>query len=159
MSLLYGDGFASNTVLTNSTYQFCSLFKKSLVVSARNLVLPATTMTNDCYRAMFSWCTTLVAPPELPATTLATECYWYMFEQCGIMKAPELPATTLMASCYGHMFEGCALLNTIVCRASSGFNKTKVMENWTLNVAANGTYVKSSDKPLAEYPIGASGIP
>ena len=143
MSLLYGDGFASNTVLTNSTYQFCSLFKKSLVVSARNLVLPATTMTNDCYRAMFSWCTTL----------------WYMFEQCGIMKAPELPATTLMASCYGHMFEGCALLNTIVCRASSGFNKTKVMENWTLNVAANGTYVKSSDKPLAEYPIGASGIP
>ena len=82
-----------------------------------------------------------------------------MFEQCSIMKAPELPATTLVASCYGHMFEGCALLNTIVCRASSGFNKSKIMENWTLNVAASGTYVKSSDKPLAEYPTGASGIP
>lgn len=95
MSLLYGDGFESNTSLTNSTYQFCSLFKKALVVSARNLILPATTMKNDCYRAMFSWCTTLVAPPALPATTLATECYWYMFEQCSIMKAPELPATTL----------------------------------------------------------------
>ena len=51
------------------------------------------------------------------------------------------------------------MLNTIVCRASSGFNKTKVMENWTLNVAASGTYVKSSDKPLADYPTGASGIP
>ena len=159
MSLLYGDGFASNSELTNSTYQFCSLFKKALVISARNLILPAMTMKNDCYRAMFSWCTTLVAPPALPATTLAAECYWYMFEQCSIMKAPELPATTLANSCYGHMFEGCALLNTIVCRASSGFNRTKIMENWTLNVAASGTYVKSSDKPLAEYPTGASGIP
>ena len=95
MSLLYGDGFASNSELTNSTYQFCSLFKKSLVISARNLILPALTMKNDCYRAMFSWCTTLVAPPALPATTLAAECYWYLFEQCSIMKAPELPATTL----------------------------------------------------------------
>ena len=159
MSLLYEDGFASNNALTNSTYQFCSLFKKAPVVSARNLILPATTMKNDCYRAMFSWCTTLVAPPELPATVLATECYWYMFEQCSIMKAPELPATALVNGCYGHMFEGCALLNTIVCRASSGFNKNKIMENWTLNVSATGTYVKSSDKPLAEYPTGASGIP
>jgi hypothetical protein len=71
MSLLYGDGFASNTALTNSTYQFCSLFKKALVISARNLILPATTMKQYCYRAMFSWCTTLAYPPELPATTLA----------------------------------------------------------------------------------------
>ena len=63
MSLLYGDGFASNTALTNSTYQFCSIFKKALVVSAKNLILPATTMKNYCYRAMFSWCTTLVSPP------------------------------------------------------------------------------------------------
>ena len=160
MSLLYGDGFASNSLLpSNTQYIFCSLFKKALVISAKNLILPATTLQRYCYRAMFSWCTTLVAPPELPATTLEQGCYWYMFEQCGIMKAPELPATTLMSECYGHMFEGCALLNTIVCRASSGFNKTKVMENWTLNVAASGTYVKSSDKPLADYPIGASGIP
>ena len=108
---------------------------------------------------MFSWCTTLVSPPALPATTLAQGCYWYMFEQCAIMKAPELPATTLVNECYGHMFEGCALLNTIVCRASSGFNKSKYMEDWVKNVAATGTYVKSSDKPLAEYPTGNSGIP
>ena len=159
MSLLYADGFASNSALTNSTYQFCSLFKKAPVISARNLILPATTMTRYCYRALFSWCTTLAAPPELPATTLARGCYWYMFEQCGIMKAPELPATELVNECYGHMFEGCTLLNTIVCRASSGFNKSGVMDNWTLNVSATGTYVKSSDKPLAEYPTGANGIP
>ena len=159
MSLLYGDGYASNTTLPNESYIFCSIFKKAPVSSAKNLILPATTLKTYCYRAMFSWCTTLVAPPELPATTLANGCYWYMFEQCAIMKAPELPATTLVNECYGHMFEGCASLNTIICRASSGFNRTKYMENWVLNVAATGTYVKSSDKPLADYPQGDSGIP
>jgi hypothetical protein len=84
MSLLYGDDFASNSALTNSTYQFCSIFKKALVVSAENLILPATTLKNYCYRAMFSWCTTLEKAPFLPATTLAQGCYWYMFEQCAI---------------------------------------------------------------------------
>lgn len=55
MSLLYGDGFATNTALTNSTYQFCSLFKRTPVQSAKNLVLPATTLKNYCYRALFSY--------------------------------------------------------------------------------------------------------
>lgn len=45
MSLLYGDGFESSTQLTNSTYQFCSIFKKAQVISAKNLILPAMTMT------------------------------------------------------------------------------------------------------------------
>lgn len=144
MSLLYGDGFASNSALTNSSYIFCSIFKKAPVVSARNLILPATTLKNYCYRAMFSWCTTLVAPPVLPATTLASGCYWYMFEQCSIMKAPVLNATTLVSECYGHMFEGCAMLNTIECYATTGFSATKCLEDWTKNVAASGMFVKSS---------------
>ena len=157
MSLLYGDGFESNTSLTNSTYQFCSLFKKALVYSARNLVLPATTMKNYCYRALFSWCTTLIAPPELPATTLAQGCYWYLFEQCGIMKAPVLNATTMVAECYGHMYEGCALLNTIECYATDGFNSNKCREDWVKNVAGTGTFVKSSS--ATSWPTGNSGIP
>ena len=142
MSLLYGDGFASNSALTNSSYIFCSIFKKAPVVSARNLILPATTLKNYCYRAMFSWCTTLVAPPVLPATTLASGCYWYMFEQCSIMKAPVLNATTLVSECYGHMFEGCAMLNTIECYATTGFSATKCLEDWTI-IAQNVVLVVS----------------
>ena len=118
-SLLYGDDFTDNNSLTNSTYQFCSLFKKSRVISAENLVLPATTLKNYCYRALFSWCTTLEKAPVLPATTLATGCYWYMFEQCAIETAPELNATTLKQECYGHMFEGCSNLYNIICFATS----------------------------------------
>jgi len=157
MSLLYGDGFASDSSLPNYSYIFCSIFKKAPVVSAKNLILPATTLKTYCYRAMFSWCTTLVAPPELPATTLASGCYWYLFEQCSISKAPVLNATTLVQECYGHMFEGCALLNTIQCFATAGFNTTKCREDWVKNVAATGMFVK--DSSATSWPTGNNGIP
>ena len=75
------------------------------------------------------------------------------------MKAPELPATTLVNECYGHMFEGCGVLNTIVCRAYTGFNSTNPMVDWVKGVAGEGTYVKSSQRAYSNYPKGASGIP
>ena len=155
-SLLYGDDFANNTALTNSTYQFCSLFKKAPVISAENLVLPATTLKDYCYRALFSWCTTLTTPPVLPATTLATGCYWYMFEQCAISSAPELNATTLVKECYGHMFENCPNLNYIKCVATSGFDKSNCLLNWVLGVPSPGTFV---NEPIPAWTLGASGIP
>ena len=57
MSLLYGDNFADRTALPDGSYTFCSLFKKAPVISAENLILPATTLKEYCYRALFSWCT------------------------------------------------------------------------------------------------------
>jgi hypothetical protein len=155
-SLLYGDDFANNNSLTNSTYQFCSLFKKAPVVSAENLVLPATTLKDYCYRALFSWCETLEEAPALPATTLATGCYWYMFEQCAISSAPELNATTLVKECYGHMFENCPNLNYIKCVATSGFDKSNCLLNWVLGVPSPGTFV---NEPIPAWTLGASGIP
>lgn len=156
-SLLYGDNFTDNNSLTNSTYQFCSLFKKAKVKSAENLILPATTLKNYCYRALFSWCTTLEKAPVLPATTLATGCYWYMFEQCAIETAPDLTATTLLQECYGHMFEGCSNLNYIKCMATSGFGTSKCLENWVLNVASSGMFVKAES--TTSWTSGESGIP
>ena len=155
-SLLYGDDFAGNNALTNSTYQFCSLFKKANVIFAENLILPATTLKDYCYRALFSWCTTLEEAPVLPATTLATGCYWYMFEQCAISSAPELNATALVNECYGHMFEGCVSLNYVKCMAASGFDKSKCLENWVLNVSSSGTFVKETN---TNWSSSTSGIP
>ena len=157
MSLLHGDNFAESTTLPDSNYIFCSLFKKAPVISAENLILPATTLKNYCYRALFSWCTTLTKAPELPATTLATGCYWYMFEQCAITEAPALNATTLVDECYGHMFTECGLLNTVTCLASSGFGTSKCLEEWVKNVAGAGTFVKSSN--AADWTTGVNGIP
>ena len=157
MSLLYGDNFAESTTLTDSTYTFCSLFKKAQVVSAEKLILPATTLVNYCYRSLFSYCTTLTKAPKLPATTLAKGCYWYMFERSAITEAPVLEATTLVAECYGHMFTDCGNLNEITCLATSGFNTSNCLADWVKNVAGEGAFVKATS--ASSWTTGASGIP
>ena len=129
MSLLYGDNFADKDSLPDgSTFTLNSLFRRSNVVSAENLSLPATACTASCYRGMFSKSPTLVTAPKiLPAAVLADSCYKYMFEDCsGIQSAPELPAETLVSSCYNAMFTGCTNLNYIKCMATSGFNLMRV---------------------------------
>ena len=155
MSLVYGDNFIGNTGLTG-TYNFCSIFKKTNVISAENLILPSNTLTRYCYRAMFSYATTLTNAPALPATTLAQGCYWYMFEQCGISSAPELNATTLVKECYGNMFNGCGSLNYIKCIATDGFSTTSALTNWVSGVAASGSFVKDEN---TSWITGNSGIP
>ena len=79
MSLLYSDECMVEDTLTN-TGTFMSLFEESTtLVNAKDLILPATTLTNYCYYSMFTYCTSLTTAPELPATTLADWCYGYMF--------------------------------------------------------------------------------
>ena len=158
MSLVYGDNFENQTALT-STYNFCSMFKLSNCVSAENLVLPTTTLTQYCYRAMFSKCYNLAIAPELPAMTLAQGCYWYMFEECAITTAPDLLAETLVRECYGHMFTGCTSLNYIKCMAITGFNQTNCKQNWVANVAPSGTFVKDSSVSVTTWSRGNNGIP
>ena len=164
MSLVYGDNFSGQTAMTG-TYNFCSIFKKAKCVSAENLILPATTLTNYCYRAMFSWCTKLTTPPALPATTLSQGCYWYMFEKCSITTAPELNAPTLVRECYGGMFNNCANLNYIKCLASSGLNVTSGTSVWVTGVASSGTFVKNhntttgSSAASTVWTKGNNGIP
>lgn len=158
MSLIYGDNFIGNTAMTG-TYNFCSLFKRTNIESAENLVLPSTTLTEYCYRALFSWCTYLTKAPQLPATTLAKGVYWYMFENCAIVEAPELLAEHLVAECYGNMFTGCTSLNYIKCMAIDGFNTTNCKQNWTSGVASSGTFVKDSGVSVDTWSRGANGIP
>ena len=160
MSLVYGDNFTGNTAMTG-TYNFCSIFKKAKCVSAENLVLPSTTLTQYCYRAMFSWCTKLTTPPALPATTLAQGCYWYMFEHCSITTAPELLATTLVYECYGWMFTNCNNLNYIKCLATTGFTTNNCLAGWTNNVASTGTFVKDGNTAITsgKWTRGVNGIP
>ena len=112
MSLIYGDDFKNKTSFpSGSNANFWLFFSNCDVVSAENLILPATTLTRSCYNSMFSNCTNLVAAPELPATTLANQCYASMFDNCtSLTTAPALPATTLMQDCYSGMFSGCTSL-------------------------------------------------
>ena len=79
-----------------------------------HIELPATTLSNLCYRDLFYGCSNITSAPELPATTLADECYRGMFLNCSNLSAsPTLPATHLKKSCYQDMFVRCYNLSTV----------------------------------------------
>lgn len=119
-SLLNGDDIFGNLTLS-TTYSFAYLFNNNKqIISANDLLLPYTTLTNNCYASLFQGCSALAtAPAELPATTLANECYAYMFEYCVFTEAPELPATTLGRECYSRMFQNCPSLTSVIIYAES----------------------------------------
>ena len=154
MSLIGGDNFTGVTSFTKS-WALHSLFNRSNVVSAKNLVLPVMTLTEACYRAMFANAANLIEAPALPATTLAKDCYWYMFENCPITEAPVLPALTLVQGCYGNMFTGCTSLEYIKCLATN-ISASACTTAWVKSVAASGTFVKASGMT---WSVGVNGIP
>lgn len=184
MSLLYGDEFATKKSLNSATYAFTALwYSCAKLLSAENLILPATALTTCCYGLMFRECTSLTAVPELPATTLANQCYSHMFRDCtslttapelqattmtqscyqymfagctALTTAPELPGTTLKAYCYQNMFDGCSALNYIKCLAPD-ISATRCTNLWVRDVAATGTFVKPAS--MSSWTTGTSGIP
>lgn len=136
MSLLYGADFKGQTTFPsidlydrtsgqlvtqnyNQDYFLGLFYNNKNLVDAENLVLPATTLSANCYRSMFSGCTSLV-------------------------KAPVLPATTLVSNCYGRMFFGCTILNYIKAMFTTT-PSTTYTNNWVRSVASSGTFVKNKD--------------
>ena len=115
MSLVNADNFATVTELTEP-YAFRTFFYGNTHLkshSAKDLMLPATTLSLRCYYSMFYGCSALTKAPALPATALADYCYDSMFAHCyTLAQAPELPATTLAQGCYRAMFLRCEALAT-----------------------------------------------
>ena len=110
MSLI--DGVGETTVIPNILC-FYKMFSQSNVKTVSLDFLPATSLQEECYRDLFSGCTSLTKAPELPATNLVGYCYYSMFRSCtSLVKAPALPATNLTESCYSYMFFGCTALTT-----------------------------------------------
>lgn len=112
MSLLYGDDFEDKLTLTTN-YVFVGLFNGC--TGLRSLPkLPATTLSEYCYRQMFGGCTRLedISDLELPATTLTRGCYSLMFQDCsGITDASfTLPAKLGDSNIYSAMFRRCTSL-------------------------------------------------
>lgn len=117
-SVVYGDSFSNVTSLQDKPYALYGVFSGcSGMTSAENLALPATTLSNDCYRNMFYNCVNLTtAPKKLPATTLSNGCYRYMFSNCkGLTKAPDsvgITSTIMSSGSCIHMFSNCTSLLT-----------------------------------------------
>ena len=183
MSLLYGDNFIGSTTLPDKAFMY--LFSGcTQMMSAENLILPATTMSSSGYAYMFDTCTSLTKIPELPATTLAPHCYRTTFGRCSaltsvrenylpattmaeacyinmfigctsITRGPDLIATNLVKQCYQGLFNTCPNLNYIKCLAESKVSDST--NSWTTNVSSTGTFVKSPN--MSSWSSGVSGIP
>ena len=182
MSLLYSDDFKDKKTIECERC-FADFFSLKNIVSAKNLILPATTLTNHCYQNMFNNCKNLTEAPELPATTLAQSCYYSMFQNCtSLSEAPELPATTLASGCYSYMFYGCTNLTTApelhattlmpncydsmfkgcsnlnkITMLATAFSGPTCLQYWVDGVASSGTFIKH--KSVTSLPSGINGIP
>ena len=185
MSMINSTGYSNITAMTSgNNAAFSMMFDGCTgLTSAENLVLPATTLAEQCYKYMFWNCTSLTTPPELPATTLAESCYSSMFAGCtslttgpelpattlavgcygsmfngctSLTIAPELPATTLTGRCYRYMFDGCTNLNYIKCLATD-ISASDCTYNWVSSVSSTGTFVKNPN--MSSWTTGTDGIP
>ena len=112
MSLVDEVGFATATTLTETVALGGLFYQNDKLTDASGLLLPATTLTSQCYMQMFYECTSLTAAPAmLPAKTLASYCYTAMFSGCSsLTAAPALDAETLANYCCYQMFYGCTSL-------------------------------------------------
>lgn len=119
------------------------------VVSAENLILPATTLYTNIYSCMFTECLNLeYAPTILPATTLVKGCYTMMFYHCPkLIKTPKLPAINLVMNCYTSMFRNCSSLNEVTAMflTTPGPTIRTGTVNWLDGVSSTGTFNKNKN--------------
>ena len=185
MSLFYGDNFENQVQLLDDASLYAVFESATTLISAENLILPATAATKSCYDCMFRSCTSLTSAPALPATTVApycysemfrgctslinipsvlpattldTYCYSSMFENTPITTAPELPAPILANSCYANMFQNCSNLSYIKCLATNK-NASYCTSYWVLGVGGTGTFVKSPNVNNNFWYAGTSSRP
>jgi|GEM_PF-5089562 len=90
-------------------------YNKSRIVSAKDLKLSATTLTNDCYQRLFQACAGLEYGPDLStATNVPAEAFYCAFSGCTALKeVPNLPDVTSIGDrAYYQMFYGCSSLES-----------------------------------------------
>lgn len=93
MYLLDGTGTTNEFDTARNKGAFVALFRpmsSTDLLDASDLVLPATTLAEECYRDMFKGCSKLKKAPFLPATTLADKCYDEMFSGCTSLQSVEV---------------------------------------------------------------------
>lgn len=162
MSLVDEYYFATATSMAGAS--FAGLFSGddfyggTFIIQASGLLLPATTLSENCYSRMFAGCSNLTdTPTVLPALTLAPGCYSNMFEGCGqFSSAPHLPATELVDRCYASMFYQCGTLENVTCLATT-IKGNDCTTNWLYEVNFPGTFTKAEGASC--WTTGSNGIP
>lgn len=132
---VYGNilSLVNYTITLSNNNNFTKLFNNCSKIhnhNSKNLLLPATTLTEFCYNGMFYGCTSLTKAPVLPATSLAMFCYFNMFIGCTSLTYVKCLATDFAVECTAY---------------------------WMVNVPAGGTFVKASGADW--WTTGVDGIP
>ena len=122
MSLVYGDDFVGkdNFGAVTDKGLFQELFGgtgfggRFNIVSADDLSLPATSLTESCYAQMLSKTNIKRAPKLTRAKVLGRNCYSGMFFQCYYLKSvPELKPTEIGMGSFRGMFGMCTSLTKV----------------------------------------------
>ena len=136
MSLLKGKDNLEGATAIEAKNAFYGLFAgaENFVNNAdRQLVLPATTLTEGCYQDMFNGCK-------------------------GIEKAPVLPAPKLEKNCYQEMFYDCAKLNHVKCLATD-ISAEGCTKNWLTNAGTEATGEKVLETLIPMESNSDDGVP
>ena len=167
MSLINKTSFEKLNTIPGS-FAFENMFRDCTgLISAEYMLLPATTLSNGCYHAMFMGCSNMLyTPKELPATVLSLRPYTYMFSNCSsikttpIIRGVELTDIYMNNGCYGRMFENCSSLESIICLAEdiTTYQTSDPTDNlfcWVNGVqTTSGTFYKSPN--MSNWPVGTS---
>ena len=138
MSLLYGRNFnGTERTFTGTQYIFSLLFNGNTVLEdASELLLPATTLVQRCYQAMFG------------ETYNSGACV-------SLVKGPTLPDAVRGDGDVTSMFSGCTSLNEVRCFFTTP-EPVYGEYDWLTNVSSTGTFYK---KAGVTWRTGSSGIP
>lgn len=139
MSMLFGDEAAYITRITGRAFN--ELFYNCTVIrGVSSGFLPATTVGQFCYYAMFYGCTNLTTAPELPAENLINRCYSYMFYGCSKLNYIKAMFTTTPSSSYtGNWVNGVASTGKFIKNSKATWNVTGyngIPSGWSVQSAA-----------------------
>ena len=129
MSLLNSTGFTEMTSFEADFALARIFYTNEGIISAKNMVLPATNLREGCYYEMFNGAINLLEGPVLTEDPVARYSYEGLFRSCRSIQKVTCLATTIYQN------------NTLT---------------WLADVPATGTFVKH---PNATWPTGNSGIP
>jgi hypothetical protein len=142
MSLTNNDSFASATTLTSGS-TFCNLFEDNTNIRNhpyKDMVLPATTLTEYCYYGMFRNCTGLSRSPIMEDATASlpekTKCYDEMFIRCSGLYYVTCYSSPADFSYFGSWLNYVQSKGTLVTKREyeSNWNDHKPYDGWTVMV-------------------------
>lgn len=139
MSLVYGDSFASAEAELTGSYTFSNLFDNNDNIRNhpyKDMVLPATTLTDFCYYGMFRECDGLGRSPIMAKVSVSPDRF--------------------AEKCYAEMFQRCSGLYYVTCYST--ITDAQYYESWLNAVQPFGVFV-TDEAAWNGYTESDSGVP